>query len=152
MITHCCLTRPIWLPGGASTVTSIAQQSQPAQQWHPAQHLKSLVTLITSWNDNQIGILMYLQTVLKHLNQFTLYWTILSNSSWKTRESGKPCFNMELSTVVSHIPGPHCRRYAWQIHDLVHSIVSGSCLTPLRQRRPAVPNCSSLHICWMSPS
>ena len=48
MITHCCLTRPIWLPGGASTVTSIAQQSQPAQQCHPAQHLKSRVTLITS--------------------------------------------------------------------------------------------------------
>ena len=48
MITHCCLTRPIRLPGGASTVTSIAQQSQPAQQCHPAQHLKSLVTRITS--------------------------------------------------------------------------------------------------------
>lgn len=46
--TDCCLTDPTGVPGGASTVTCMAQQSQPAQQLHPAQHLKSRLTRITS--------------------------------------------------------------------------------------------------------
>ena len=37
------------VPTGASTATFMAQESDPAHQQHPAQHLNSRVTLITSY-------------------------------------------------------------------------------------------------------
>ena len=46
--THDCLTEPMTVPGGDSIFTTIAQQSALAHQQQPAQHLNSLVTLITS--------------------------------------------------------------------------------------------------------
>lgn len=48
LVTHACLTEPMGLPGGASTVMYMEQQSPSAHQQQPAQHLNSLFTRITS--------------------------------------------------------------------------------------------------------